>query len=321
MNRTSRENESTPKDMNIVLWGPPQSGKRWLLWSFARELSVYNQGKQDFLYELFAKYPGEADRLFPLRVEEPDLHLSDLPIDYNWVFRRSPLLKDQAHQRSAFTHMMNISVIPGFNSVECLFNPWIDDTSAAMLRQAQHVIVTLSPDRLASTVDGTGFKMEKEGLSERACWTQEEYLTVVHELLEQITKKNPKTHSVVFCITKMDLVKERGTAWEILSKLFGGQMVKLLRYFSTEIALEVFATTAFGMNLLAPEAALPLGTDGRGTWFPINTIAPFFFIFQYTELVALRNRAGWESVFQSFRDKGINKNYIPYNLHEWNQSI
>lgn len=305
------EKNAAPTGINILIWGPPRSGKRWILWSFAREMEIYNQKHSDFHHEIFMQYPGDIS-LHPLQVRPPIEPRLDKWQDHNWSFRRSPLVADAAHRLSAHMHDMHISILPGQASVDCLFIPEANEAAKASIARSRFLIAVLDPCRLAPQF-GIG-ERSPGNLSQEAHWTQEEYLAVIQSLLNTFADNNTSMkRSIVFCISKIDQVGERGSPWEVLERIFGNRMLKLLQNYRTQFHLEVITTTAFGELKMHQDSGVLLNDKDWRDWVPVNTAAPFFIFFQEIELELIRR----QSTGLGFVLKGMQeKKYIPYRVED-----
>jgi len=314
MNRAG--NLSTSAEMNITIWGPPQSGKQWMLWSFVRELELINQIYPDFRCEIFETYPGD-DQLTPVRADPPLKPSVGKWRDFMWFFRRRPLKDDQAHHVSTFVHNMHISIVPGEEGIKSFFNLTEHEAVRSALARSRFVIAILDPTRLSSTGNKNGVEIDAIAMK-KTTWNQEEYLKVVERLLETLATVRIQNRHVAFCISKMDQIAIREMDWLLLERLFGEQMVNLLKYYQSQFAIDVFAFSSFGGQL--KEYLSDDAFDGNNwtVWNPINAVAPFFHFFQEIERTAIRQQSPFNVSNFIFNRQ---KMYVPYPKTNWTSTF
>jgi hypothetical protein len=275
--------------LSVVLWGPPDAGKRWLLASFPRELAECNQNNPEFRCELYELRPDGSD-LMLLEVAPPPVLTGSIQY-HKWVFRRFPLVNDRAHRLSGYTHAMQVMCLPGWEGVSALFAPAEHETASAILARADCLVAVLDPCRLDSFQPEFPAGSPGESMLIKSVWSQEDYLKAVHALLQFLDRKGSPPRVVSVCISKMDRVGARGKPWQVLESLFGEQMVKMLEYYRSRLFVDVYPVTAFdGLpgGVPAPEQ---LDDNQWDTWKPFNTAAPFFHLFQERELALMKQRS------------------------------
>jgi hypothetical protein len=253
--------------------------------------------------------------LTPLHIVPPLVHNSGIK-EYHWLFHRSAFVPDQQHHLSEHVHAMQITVLPGQKCLESSFTSSDHESARFVLSGSQCVIIVLDPLRLESRNIGGMTGMPGESLIDKQVWSQDEYVRLVHHLLELLTRKDSPGRVVAVCISKMDQVPARGTPWEILEQLFGAQMQQMLQYYRSRLSLEVCAATSFGEMQLGGPAAERLDPDQWQAWKPFNAAAPFFHLFQVKERAVVNGGPLSALLFGWWRTK----QYLNYPVRSWNPS-
>jgi len=297
----------------IAIWGPTGSGKDWLIRGFAKELQHFNREHPDFTFEL---YDEDDNPVMPVPPSKAVIQGTLDPEDFVFKFVRRPTSQnpDHAHQISTHAHQINIHNDAGANLLAILVDPkGYEDTFQTMM-DSQYVIVVLDPtyiSRKATQLDiKAEYKQRKEmdveesdpddydmeddndkpELARKSKFTREEYAQIIHYLLMALSKNSPKKRYLAVCLTKMDKKKIRGNAWSLLKRMFGQEMHDLLLTHKRVFEIEVFATSAVGFvkdkkDNMGVKVSNEVDGDIKDTsqWQPINTAAPFFWIFENKE--------------------------------------
>jgi len=320
---------------HIALWGPSNAGKDWLVSAFNKELDYYNRMDQGFHCEICELQPGEANPI-PLAVTPPRRAPTPNFEDYNFQFRRIALVRDSAHQISAQTHDIIIHNDKGANLIDSLSDRITFENTFQTLVNAQNILLILGipsdgsamlfptppqnistplaePDDFAlarNEQDSSPAESQLGSFSQtrQADWSRSEYLKFM-QLLFASLGPTPRRNLAV-CLTKSDQVNYRGEPMQILQRRYGDALLRLLEVHRQYHKIEVFVTSAAGYirqeGRLMPNFQSQNGLlhDER-RWAPVNTAAPFFWIFEQIE------RERLQKGFVLFRGSN-QKNYIPY---------
>lgn len=326
-------NKLTSKQTKIALWGPTGAGKDWLFRSFVRELDYYNRRNEDFHYDLMRNRPGEDD-LVPVTVRTPENIPSPGHEDINYIFKREALIQDEAHLISAHVHDMLIHNDAGKNLVSSLNDADTFEGTYQTLIQAQSIFLVLGIPNEEGTVEGTSPEVNSQpgtesdkfvsvmnGNSNSAMnygaslhstdalngnWSKNTYYKFM-QLLLNVLSKGPRRNLAV-CMTKSDLLNFRGDPWEMLERRHGVSLLNLLRLNQQKHNIEVFATSAAGYVKQGDREMPNISQNGirdEQHWNPVNTAAPFFWIFEQIE------RERLQIGLKIFRSGKIKK-YISY---------
>jgi len=316
----------------IALWGPTGAGKDWLFRSFRKELDYYNNRDEDFNYELLEQLPGE-DTPMPLPVEIPHNAPSpDQVVDINYIFRRQALIQDEAHKISSHVHNLIIHNNSGRNLIKSLEDPIAFESTYQTLIHAHSLFLVLGipteergplasptetqpspePDEFALAVDkkytlqvGNGNGTDNSSDTDLP---REVYLNFM-KLLFSVISTGPR-RNLAICMTKSDLLNFRGNPWDMLERRHGSALRHLLKVQNDQHNIEVFATSAAGYFRVDSKVVPNLSNAelrDPGHWSPVNTAAPFFWIFEKIERERLKQGL---SLFRP----GYEKKYISYPI-------
>lgn len=333
MKTYSFSNSGQPAD--IMLWGPTNAGKDWLFHAFNKELAYYNQIDRDFHYEIFINNPGDPTPV-PLPPAPPPAYPTTYAEDLNYSFQRVPMLQDNAHKISAHAHQIIIHNDKGANLVDSLNDPFSFESTFLALTQARNLILVLDipseenaptqtaeppqpqPDSedFAQKLDDLNGKMTPppadnnvhSAEAQSRSWSRAEYLKFMQLLLSILARTDGRNLAV--CMSKSDKLNYRGDPWQVLSRRYGAEMARLLQINQQKHQIEVFLTSAAGFARFGGRIMPNINGDSKvlideKRWNPVNTAAPFFWIFEKIE----RERLG--KGFVLFRGSN-QKNYIPY---------
>lgn len=321
----------------IALWGQTYAGKDWLFHSFAKELEFYNLYDQDFYYRLGEIQAGSPD---PIPVSpEPPLNIPPTTSfnDIHYRFERIALKHDRAHDISANSHDIIIHNDKGADLVGSLEDPISFASTYQTLINAKHIFLVLSipgekvasPNPLSqarvSDLDGMGLALDRlekrrgspdsevysPGASS-ATWTQEEYLKFL-QLLFAMLGQNPR-RNLAICMTKADQHRMSGDPWQVFQRRYGSSLRRLIEVQKNYHQIQIFLTSAAGYIKRAGRA-MPNIEEGvlrdPKRWNPVNTAAPFFWIFQNIEMDRI---LGTQRRFdiQNIMGNGDDRIYMPY---------
>ncbi|HNB93320.1 MAG TPA: hypothetical protein PKV31_10430, partial [Saprospiraceae bacterium] len=127
-------------------------------------------------------------------------------------------------------------------------------------------------------------------LGRKNTFTREEYTQIIHYLLMTLSKNSPQKRYLAMCITKMDKMRIQGSPWTLLKRLFGQEMFIVLENYKKLFDIEVFVTSAAGFvkdkkDNMGVKVSNEVDGDIKdiSQWQPVNTAAPFFWIFENRE--------------------------------------
>ena len=317
-----RKKETAPVTIdNIALWGPYASGKSWLLCSFPKDLEYYNRlndQENQFFYSLREYLPGKPDPL-PV-IPGPPVSIMPAPhlMTFMYRFNRVPRTLDRRLRSSAQDHEVLLSKIKWKDLVQGLDDPENFAGSMNALVQAQnHVIALGIPyDEMMSEppmVPGLeqpdpmmGFSHRRDSRLGIFIPSQDELVISMQGLLQKLGTQ--RRCNLAFCLTKADQLKKTGSPWDLLEYRHGRKLRNLLELYRKFHNIQVFVTSAAGY-LQVDGRVVPNIAGGElidpNCWQPVNTAAPFFWIFEQLEHARLQKN------FFLFRAARL-KNYIPY---------
>ncbi len=300
---------------SIALWGPTGAGKDWLFRSFSKELDFYNRIDQDFHYQVGELQPGDPNPI-PLSADPP-LNIPPTTIfdDIHYLFGRVPMRQDQAHQMSAHTHDIVIHNDKGQNLIDSIDDPITFESTFHTLINAQQIFLVLGipseeaqttaprqaipislsePDEFGTQADlwaaRQGMDSEEQTMSSgtRANWTRREYQHFIRSLFVALDRTPGRNLAV--CMTKSDQLNDRGDPWPILQRRYGSILRRELEVRSQRHNIQVFITSAAGY-IKQDGKLMPNFQNGAlrdpNRWNPVNTAAPFFWIFEQIERARL----------------------------------
>lgn len=321
---------NSSEQTRIALWGPTGVGKDWLFRAFAKELEYFNRTDNGFQFEIFETQPGESVSI-PFISVPPEQSPTPSFEDHNYQFRRTAMVHDVAHQISSQVHDIILHNNKGSNLVDSLNDRVAFEDTFQVLLDAQNILLVLGiPEEMMGThpvpdvpalppepnfldsemneqpVFPVGMVDAQFSGSRWISWSRTEYLKFMQLFLSSL-RKSPRCNLAV-CMTKSDQLSYRGDPMDVLQRRYGDALRRLLEVHRQNHNIEVFISSAAGY----------LKQDGRSManfqnggirdpkrWNPVNTAAPFFWVFEQIE----RDRL--QKGFALFRS-GNQKSYIPY---------
>lgn len=289
---TEEDNET-----GIALWGPVGSGKDWLVNGFAKELDYYNRTNSDFSFELNDE---DGAPITPKPLNNKNILPTADAEDYLLKFTRRPKSKtpDHSHLVSAHSHNINIHNDMGGNLMAALSNREGYGPTYETLMKSKYVIVVLDPTLIThelNSEDNQSNKIDYSSIIEKTSFTPKDYKLAIQTLLIAFSKETDQKRYLAVCLTKMDKKSIRGSSWDLLRRLFGGEMYELLTKYKRNFEIEVFSTSAAGFIKNPGSISSRLSNEEGGAikdennWNPINTATPFFWIFENKEKDRLKN--------------------------------
>ena len=309
---------------NITLWGPSGAGKDWLINAFVKELEHYNLIDKDFHFEMGTVNGGDPIPT-PLNPMPPiNIAPTTEAYDYHYSFRRVARFPvDRARDLSARNHEIIIHNDKGQVLIDCLddqisfeatFQTLINTQNIFLVlgplpKDMQHANLTVTqpseprqegtdddkfPDDAEVYIHSSGNNNDITGLSNiNPAWGKAEYLQFVRLLFSSL-KRVPGRRNIAVCMTKADQETRKGDAWDILRSRYGSLFCRELEVHGLQHNIQVFYTSAAGY-LRQGGRDLPNFQGGtlRDTvrWRPVNTAAPFFWIFEQIERASLPKKS------------------------------
>ena len=317
---------------SIAFWGPPSSGKTWLIRALAKKFLDYADN-EDFFFEIRDKETNT-----PVESSPPlDIRGTEGMSDKEWVFRRIAKQKTKNHLISEYEHHINVRDDKG----AATFDLYDDEHESTRLNLANsdYILVMLDPTLLdknkppspeepnlttsADILDNGNYPNKTLASATRISKSQ--YADRVRLLFDTlISADSGRQYHIAICVTKVDTLGVRGRdPWELISMFFGKEMATLVKQYAQNpcFVIETFSISAFGFirsQNLIPNSARKT-EDGSDTllkpdqWRPYNVDAPFFWLFEHIERERLKNKAS--GVFGSlfFNNERLEQ-YIPYPI-------
>ncbi len=305
----------------IAIWGPTGSGKDWLIRGFAKELQHFNREYPDFSFEL---YDEEDNPIVPVPPTKATIDPTSDQEDFVLKFVRRPTSQnpDHAHRISAHSHKINIHNDAGAKLLSILVDQKGFEDTFRTVMDSQFLIVVLDPTYVVNNPDQTrrqtdkknnngmdftesdndDFEMSDENyppIANQKIFSRDEYIQIVHYLLMALSKDAGQRRYLAICLTKMDKKKVRGNPKDLIKRIFGQGMYDLLESYKRTFEIEVFATSSVGfvkkriggMGVRASNEASGDLID-PAQWQPVNTAAPFFWIFESSEKEKIKASGG-----------------------------
>lgn len=288
--------EKKDDDLAVTLWGVMGSGKSWLVNAFAKELEFYSR-LDEFDYELCLanEQADECEKLIAAPTLTGALVDNTKEADDRaFVFKRK--CKDDfsgslAHQISSFCHSVVVHDNAGKQLEKAVSksnseaDPAIDipltRIAIETLKRANGLILMLDP----TTVEDTPVKTVDTNLHSR-----KEYANWMKNLFEKIDKKT----YIALCLSKADIIPFYLPPAELVEAIWGKEMTGVINNYANKqgkIIIKHFRVSAAGTYLDDNQKRLsnfdPKNNGGSikeaDKWVPLNTAAPFFWIFQEFE--------------------------------------
>lgn len=321
--------ENEYEQTSIVLWGPTQAGKDWLIQAFVRELEMLNDFNDNFHYRLTENLPGNAP--FIIRAQTPSNNPSIGPSDIEYQFERLSLAKNQSREHGITERVGKHKIIIHNNAggilAKCLTEPAFLPATYQTLTNADNIFLVMGPPsekqshsetprrnmsleknniaemiEVAALSQNTKTSQAEDTIEDTAFWSAQNYASFLERLFQSF---NDRPRNVAICMTKSDLDNFRGEHFSILERRYGPELANIVKIQSRHHTIKTFATTAAGY--LGHESNYDQ-TNGEikypNRWKPVGTTYPFFWMFELIE----RQRLAKEKTF--FLDP--RKFYIPY---------
>lgn len=310
----TKQTQNNPfQHTQIALWGPSGAGKDWLFRSFAKELQFYNTNERynrDFQYELREIIDDGNPNPSPVNPDLPrNLPATTSMDDVHYYFTRIPMIQDKAHQISALVHNIIIHNDKGQDLVDSLEDPDTFQAQFHTLTHAQNIFLVLGipsdfnkntspsssttasqPDSNPNDIQPLETILDDLGRQGRQSvtqgnWRSVDYVNFIKQLLAVLGRTSRKNLAV--CMTKSDqLPGLKGDPWSVLWKRYNLDLHREFTVLRQWHNVQVFNTSAAGYIRVG---GVPSPNMDRGNirdmnrWHPVNTTAPFFWIFEQIE--------------------------------------
>ncbi|HMM99688.1 MAG TPA: response regulator [Anaerolineales bacterium] len=309
----SRSSKDSLRDTQIALWGPSGSGKDWLIRGFAKELEYFNKAYPDFSYEL---YDDDNSPIIPDPPSITSLGPTLQAEDFNLKFVRRPTTSqpDHAHLISAHTHNIAIHNFRGAYTIAAAIDQTAFEETYLSIMNSNYIMVLLDPTNISSkSLQGGAQSDNSNHVSElsdfvddnelpeiamKVGFTEDEYVQIIEYLFRTLEKNSSQKRYIAVCLTKMDKKAIRGNPWDLLRRLFGKNMYDLFQIYRRKFDIEVFSTSAVGFMKNRSSGTLTRYSNEESgqimepyNWQPVNTAAPFFWIFENIEKERLKSRS------------------------------
>jgi len=282
----------------FAFWGPPNSGKDWMIHSFARALTQYND-RRNARFDPHFEHRLMDDHERPLTTEAPDIINPTQPgmaaddlYYYERRGRSSPLTP--AHRVSSHRHTVRVTNAAGGSTIDR-----IEDSVRDTLERAQCILLLLDP---------TSFQP--------GAYTRGQYQDWVKQFMDTLEPlEDGKVRYIAACLTKVDTLTTIREPAEQIRITFGAGMEQLLAGYDDRWSseLRMFAVSSFGF--LSNKREANMGSDPRqlkdpNHWAPHNVEQPFFWLFE--KLERSRLSAFSSSISRAFFENERRKLYIGY---------
>ena len=259
----------------LALWGPPTSGKTWLIEALIYQIHRLNK-PADKAFD-FRLYDRVIDTSVPFR--DPSMHgATQVQKDNTWQLTRRALHLGAGYQLSSHTHALEVRDHAGQATLQMLTETWKARQTDSSIVTADCVWVMLDHTLLSNAATP----------SATATFSQADYTTHLEQLLERLHthEKAPPERWVAVCLSKADLLPAPKTSpWELLRDYFGDKMASLLTDYAQKdrFHLEVFPLSAVGfLDTAEPNQADHALKDPQ-RWEPWRVETPLFWLLETLE--------------------------------------
>ncbi len=268
-------------ELQMALWGPPTSGKTWLLEAFGRKLFLMNEVLEEknrfalSLYDMNRRRDVVGDGRFP----EPtgDATIAQNLVKYRFV--RRGLGKGFQYEASTCCHYVDILDNPGGATIQETEEEAIRESVRIQQRKAKNLILVLTKD---DNLDS------------------QEYLAKLRDLRREFNRVEGQRRIAV-CITKADEIGGPGLVFSsdpqaLLPLVFSDNHEQVVEFFDDLLSVEdghdvaYFAVSASGYTGTGDPNIDPISGNlvDVDAWHPINVEEPFMWLFDRIERDRLR---------------------------------
>lgn len=336
-------NINKPIQQRIVLFGPTQSGKDWLVRGFAKEVEQINLNSSlSFHYRLEEIISPDGKERRPAEVFPPEnIPGTQQAVDFPYALSRKP--KNDKDKRFQATHNILVHNDRGDNFINALLYPETDEYKqlVSLIDTTRNFIVVVGPpeteplnyrsqhlevpeDDLPRNPFAQPQEQERNMFDaspkyDVSRFTVSKYERFIRELLSRLRNKEPK-RNVAICMTKADLdgLMLRDPE-EYFFSTFSNLKGDIASFIHDGHKLKIFRSSAAGMleniDLQGRRIEEPNIEGGRlkdsNNWKPQGNARPFFWICQTIEKEAIQKKPeGIKGLFNCLlKDKVI---YPPY---------
>lgn len=268
---TGKEMSLSEQDSHVALWGISGSGKSWLLRAFAKELEWYNMCDPKFTYEL------RNDRGNPIISDPFDVYPTAMPEDHIWEFRRMGRHRLKADMISSHQHTIFIHDDRGETMVDIVNDrtDYSTEIYSQTLQASRNIVVLLDPASIKSSL------IQNRSVS---LHTQDDYERWIDKLIE-IGLKGNRYIRVAVCLSKSDLIPNYLPAEELISAIFGKNLISIVR--TNQVESSFFRVSSIGITRVKGKNTSNISAENTlldpERWSPINVVSPFFWLFERRE--------------------------------------
>lgn len=282
---------------NIMLWGPPASGKTWLVNAFRRQIELINkelQKKGLFELEMLDTDTGEPLPNIPLSKQyEPTQAIAVESI----TFRRKGLGRGPFFEVNTHEHVITLIDAPGGDTTGETLSKILEDgtdedkarsaerpeTVKALIKKSPYIIIMLEAGEIDDINNGTA---------------AEEYLKQLQDLRKLLGSETQRY--ITFCLTKIDkisrgleMVASQAVIEAVIKGRFGTKGPAILdeigkfKKGSQHITTSWCAVSSVGYlnsnNKKVVNWHPEKGLLDQEAWKPVKVELPFFWAFEDIE--------------------------------------
>lgn len=298
MSELNSNTELAKSDLNIVLWGPPGSGRTWYLSALTCQLALYDAEDKLFQYQLTDISDPRSPQSLSLS-HLPGVYERQRVSEHAWQFRRIPRQKQDNLLISAHTHYLHFfdypeseffdlspEVLPLLKTCHLIL-VFLDPTLLAELKSVRQ---EKTADRFIKDADASDlqeFKWHIEHILSRPLLSQDYYTRRLKDLFELLYSCKRSDLYIAVCVSKRDRWQQDLQPLNTVKRCFGPQCYTLLKDYSQLLNLGVYGISSAGylpkprqFPNLDPRTGTLLDLDN---WYPLNVEDPLFWMLEDIE--------------------------------------
>jgi hypothetical protein len=215
----------------IAMWGPPRSGKTWLLHAFGKQLSEISEQDSNFDYIL------TNEEGIPIMISSPPDPVPTMDYeDHVWTFQRRAKISSAAHRISSHSHRIIAHDGRGANLVE------LDEMAQLTLLNSDCLLLLLDP------VGDSPAKSNTTEANRPPSRSKRKYYSLVVDLLNLLESNPRRLKYLAICVTKIDalVTEDHDDPWPFIQSHFGRQLHDKLLHQSLQLELAAFCLSSVG---------------------------------------------------------------------------